>query len=87
MILVLSTLADYLLGLLIDRDYRRKRLWLSFSVLLNIGLLAYFKYANFFIDELSGALENIGFFLAGWEKVILPIGISFFTFFNLLCYF
>ena len=80
LILVLSTLADYLLGLLIDRDYRRKRLWLCFSVLLNIGLLAYFKYANFFIDELSGALENIGFTLVGWEKVILPIGISFFTF-------
>jgi len=80
LILVLSTLADYLFGFLIDRDNRRKRLWLSCSVLLNIGLLGYFKYANFFIEQLSGTFQNIGFFLAGWENVILPIGISFFTF-------
>jgi alginate O-acetyltransferase complex protein AlgI len=80
LILVLSTLADYLFGLLIDRDRCRKRLWLSFSVLLNIGLLAYFKYANFFIRELGGALQYLGFSPAGWENVILPIGISFFTF-------
>ncbi len=80
LILVLSTLADYVLGLLIDRDRCRKRLWLSFSVLLNIGLLAYFKYANFFIRELGQTLQHLGFSLSGWETVILPIGISFFTF-------
>ena len=80
LILVLSTLADYVLGLLIDRDRSRKRLWLSFSVLLNIGLLAYFKYANFFIRELGQTLRHLGFSLTGWENVILPIGISFFTF-------
>ena len=80
LILVFSTLADYLFGLLIDRDRCRKRLWLSLSVLLNIGLLAYFKYANFFIEELGGTLQYLGFSPAGWEKVILPIGISFFTF-------
>lgn len=80
LILVCSTLADYLFGLLIDRDHHRKRLWLSLSVFLNLGLLAYFKYANFFIEELSVILQNLGFSLAGWENVILPIGISFFTF-------
>jgi len=80
LILVFSTLADYLFGLLIDRDQRRKRLWLSLSVFLNLGLLAYFKYANFFIEELGVILQYLGFPLAGWEKVILPIGISFFTF-------
>jgi len=80
LILVCSTFADYLFGLLIDRDARRKRLWLSFSVLLNIGLLAYFKYANFFIRELDGTLQNLGFSLAEWKNIILPIGISFFTF-------
>ena len=80
LILVFSTLADYLFGLLIDRDRCRKRLWLSLSVLLNIGLLAYFKYANFFIEELGETLQYLGLSPAGWEKVILPIGISFFTF-------
>ena len=80
LILVLSTLADYVFGLLIDRDRCRKRLWLSFSVLLNLGLLAYFKYANFFILELGQTLQHLGFSPSGWEKIILPIGISFFTF-------
>ena len=80
LILVLSTLADYVFGLLIDRDRCRKRLWLSFSVLLNLGLLAYFKYANFFIRELGQTLQHLGFSPSGWERIILPIGISFFTF-------
>jgi alginate O-acetyltransferase complex protein AlgI len=80
LILILSTLADYVLGRLIDRKVGYKRLWLSFSLLLNLGLLAYFKYANFFVGELNS-------FLLGWnilpielKAVILPIGISFFTF-------
>lgn len=80
LILVFSTLADYLFGLLIDRDHHHKWLWLSLSVFLNIGLLAYFKYANFLIKELGVILQYMGFSLTGWEKVILPIGISFFTF-------
>jgi len=80
LILVFSTLADYLFGFLIDRDQRRKRLWLSLSVFLNLGLLAYFKYANFYIEELGVILQYLGFSVAGSEKVILPIGISFFTF-------
>jgi alginate O-acetyltransferase complex protein AlgI len=49
LILILSTLADYVLGRLIDRKIKYKKLWLSFSLLLNLGLLAYFKYANFFV--------------------------------------
>ncbi|MGD2030306.1 MAG: hypothetical protein PVG86_10270, partial [Desulfobacterales bacterium] len=72
LILVFSTLADYLFGLLIDRDRIRKQLWLTLSVLLNLGILAYFKYANFFIRELSGTLQYLGFSLSGWENVILP---------------
>lgn len=80
LILVFSTLGDYVFGLLIDRGGRYKKLWLSLSIVLNLGLLAYFKYANFFVEELNGVLQHIGFSFTGWEKVILPIGISFFTF-------
>jgi len=79
-ILLLSTLADYLLGLLIDRDARHKHLWLSLSVLVNIGLLAYFKYANFFVGEVNSFLVTSGFSSVEWTNVALPIGISFFTF-------
>ena len=80
LILILSTFADYLLGLLIERKTRLKRLWLGLSLLVNIGLLAYFKYANFFVDELNSVLLNFSFTPIEWQKVILPIGISFFTF-------
>jgi alginate O-acetyltransferase complex protein AlgI len=80
LILILSTLADYTLGRLIERKARWKRLWLSFSLLLNLGLLAYFKYANFFVAELNSFLLGLKFFPIEWNEVILPIGISFFTF-------
>jgi alginate O-acetyltransferase complex protein AlgI len=80
LILILSTLADYVLGLLIDRKAKYNRLWLSLSLLLNLGLLAYFKYANFFVAELNTFLLGWNFFPIEWSEVILPIGISFFTF-------
>lgn len=80
LILILSTLADYMLGRLIERKVRWKRLWLSFSLLLNLGLLVYFKYANFFVGELNSFLLGLKFFPLEWNDVILPIGISFFTF-------
>ena len=80
LILILSTLADYVLGRLIDRKIEYRRLWLSFSLLLNLGLLAYFKYANFFVDELNSFLLGFKFSSIEWHAVILPIGISFFTF-------
>jgi alginate O-acetyltransferase complex protein AlgI len=76
----MSTVADYLLGLLIERDAHRKKLWLCFSVILNLGLLVYFKYANFFISEISTALVDFQYFPVDWKEVIFPIGISFFTF-------
>jgi alginate O-acetyltransferase complex protein AlgI len=80
MILILSTLADYVLGLLIERKAEHRRLWLSSSLVLNLGLLAYFKYANFFVDEANRFLIGLKFFPIEWNDVILPIGISFFTF-------
>ncbi|MCQ2284137.1 MAG: MBOAT family protein, partial [Bacteroidales bacterium] len=47
---------------------------------MNLGLLAYFKYANFFIDNLNALLEICHLQPVPWIKVVLPIGISFFTF-------
>lgn len=49
--------------------------WLSIA--LNIGMLAYFKYANFFMDTIA---DVTGQSLSDWTKIALPIGISFFTF-------
>lgn len=80
LILIMSTFADFLLGLLIDRDPRHKRVWLCLSVVLNLGLLAYFKYANFFVTEFNSALAYFQYLPLDWKEVIFPIGISFFTF-------
>ena len=80
LILIMSTFADYLIGLLIDRHPRHKRVWLCLSVLLNLGLLAYFKYANFFVTEFNSALAYFQYLPLDWKEVIFPIGISFFTF-------
>ncbi len=58
---------------------RRKQL-LAASIILNLGLLAFFKYANFFVENLNGFLVNLGVNELGWTQVALPIGISFYTF-------
>ena len=57
-----------------------KKLFLWLSVLLNVGLLAYFKYANFFMDNFNDLLLALGTEPIAWTRVLLPIGISFFTF-------
>jgi alginate O-acetyltransferase complex protein AlgI len=57
-----------------------KRWLLAASVVLNIVLLAYFKYANFFIDNINALLVSMGTQQVSWTHVALPIGISFFTF-------
>jgi alginate O-acetyltransferase complex protein AlgI len=80
LLLLLSTLTDYLLGLLIDRLHRHKKLWLCLSVVINLGFLIYFKYANFFVAELNSALVFFQYLPIEWKEVIFPIGISFFTF-------
>lgn len=80
-----------LVGLLVSNFYIVRKMYenkqkkvkiclLCVSLLINLGVLAYFKYANFFIENLNSLLSNFGHTNVEWTKVILPIGISFFTF-------
>lgn len=76
-LLGLSLLVNFGLGRrLADAEAPRRRLWLGLGLVWNLGLLGYFKYWNFFLDNLN--------FVTGagiaWEKIVLPLGISFFTF-------
>ena len=82
LVLLSSIFIDFFLVRQIDKseDAKRRKLFLVFSVILNIGLLAYFKYANFFIDNFNALLVVFGANPIRWTKVVLPIGISFFTF-------
>ena len=57
-----------------------KRGLLTLGVALNLGLLGYFKYANFFVGEFRDLLLLFGGQSFVWRQIALPIGISFFTF-------
>ena len=61
-------------------EVNQNKKYLILSLILNIGLLFYFKYANFFIENVNVLLEGIGMSGVHWAKLALPIGISFFTF-------
>lgn len=57
-----------------------KKMICAVSVVLSLGLLLYFKYANFLVENLNAVLGFLHHPPVGWVKVALPIGISFFTF-------
>jgi alginate O-acetyltransferase complex protein AlgI len=80
--LLVGCITNFYLVSLIDRARERKfkRLFVGLSITLNLGLLFYFKYANFFLENVSFFRELFGSPALTWERVILPIGISFFTF-------
>lgn len=73
-----SITADFLLAKRFSTSSRRA--WFILGILLNVGLLAYFKYANFFVDNVNALFTSSGVGAWQWTKVALPIGISFFTF-------
>jgi alginate O-acetyltransferase complex protein AlgI len=82
-LLAASTLVDYSCGLLLGRmtDQRRRRIVMWISIGFNLTMLGFFKYFNFFADNLQSLFAAIG-----WQldfvtvRVLLPIGISFYTF-------
>ena len=81
-ILLGTSFMDFLLVREIHRSHeaRKKKILLILSLTVNLGLLAYFKYSNFFVGNANALLESIGLKEVAWTKVIMPIGISFFTF-------
>ncbi|WP_057938550.1 MBOAT family O-acyltransferase [Algoriphagus resistens] len=82
-LIAFSTLVDYIVGIQLDKvenPFRRKGL-LVLSLLVNIGLLAFFKYYNFFLDNFITAFTFMGMPIkAHTLNIILPVGISFYTF-------
>ena len=81
-ILLATTAASFYIVKWMDQSNRRKdkRLFLALSIIINLGLLAFFKYANFFVDNLNQAFESLGYNAVAWTNIVLPIGISFYTF-------
>lgn len=81
-VILASTVIDFYLvnALHKSEEQKKRKRYLILSLCLNLGLLAYFKYANFFVENVNSVLDEMGFHSVEWTKVALPIGISFYTF-------
>ena len=85
-LLIFSTVLDYYTGIKMhdSENPKLKRFWFWLSISINVGFLAIFKYYNFFADSLADGLSLLGFQSNFWTlQVILPVGISFYTFHGL----
>lgn len=84
-LILLSTIVNFVIGRLIGEkdkvEQSKRKTYLTIGIIYNLSILFYFKYFNFFIENLEGVFEllNKEFHIKN-PKIILPIGISFFTF-------
>lgn len=82
-LLMASTANDFFVGRALSREQRpgRRRAYITLSVLANLGLLGFFKYFNFFIESFAALLGGFGIKTSPHVlQVVLPVGISFYTF-------
>lgn len=82
-LIIFSTVVDYLIGqrLRIENKQYRRVVLLWTSIIVNLGFLGFFKYYNFFLDNFVDAFSFFGMQIsANSLDVILPVGISFYTF-------
>lgn len=78
LLIVTSSLIDYYSSLQIEKGNRK---YLYLSLIVNLGALAYFKYFNFFISSINDTLQLVGLSSSlRFIEIILPVGISFYTF-------
>ena len=85
-LLIFSTVLDYYTGIKMSDAINKsnKKFWFWLSISVNLGFLGVFKYYNFFADSFADAIANFGLRVNPWTlKVILPVGISFYTFHGL----
>jgi alginate O-acetyltransferase complex protein AlgI len=85
-LLAFSTFLDYYTGIRIHRSQSQamRKTWLIISVGVNLGFLMFFKYYNFFAEQAVAFLAAFGLKTSLWSlQIILPVGISFYTFHGL----
>ncbi|TYC15655.1 hypothetical protein ES677_04755 [Bizionia gelidisalsuginis] len=83
LLIAFSSLVDFVIGQYIFKteDKKKRKSLLGIGLLVNLGFLAYFKYANFFIDSFIQSFSLFGKELEPTTlNIILPVGISFYTF-------
>lgn len=82
-LILFSTLVDYVVGYELGKtdDAKRRKILLWTSLTINLGLLGFFKYFNFFVESFRDAFSLFGQSFDSWTlNIILPVGISFYTF-------
>lgn len=82
-LILFSTLVDYTIGrkLKSEKNQTKRKILLWTSIFVNLGFLGFFKYANFFLDNFTAAFSFFGSEIATNSlDIILPVGISFYTF-------
>ena len=82
-LILFSTLIDYFVGVSLGKTEAptKRKILLWVSILVNLGFLGFFKYYNFFLDNFKSAFSIAGYELnANSLNIILPVGISFYTF-------
>jgi alginate O-acetyltransferase complex protein AlgI len=83
LLILISSIVDFVLAKRIDNSQstRTKKRLLLLSIAVNIGILSYFKYSNFFLDSLAESFTFLGKSIdISRLEIILPVGISFYTF-------
>lgn len=81
LLIIASTLTDYVVAIQLEKTKTNRKWWLAISIFINIGILAFFKYFDFF----SAQIETVGqqfdpSFESIYLNLLLPLGISFYTF-------
>jgi len=82
-LIIFSTVVDYLIGISLSKqeNQNKRRILLWISILVNLGFLGFFKYYNFFLNNFITAFSFFGTEInANSLNIILPVGISFYTF-------
>lgn len=81
-LLMVLSYANYAISRAMVRapDQRLKRQYLTLSLVLNVGALSFFKYANFLVSQVNSLLGLADWGPMPWREIALPIGVSFFTF-------
>lgn len=87
MLIIFSAFIDYFFSIKISEttNVLKRKLFLSFSLATNIGLLVYFKYSYFLSENINSIMELMGSSGRGLDvgNIILPLGISFYTFLSI----